>query len=261
MPIFRHHQLTRRLSAERIDDWFATPVGRDVISAEQALIDEVLPDCWGRALVELSVLRNGLSYAAAPVQQRLRAVAVSDPGPGPRLLVDPESLPFAPDSVDHLVLHHVLEYADSPHQVLREAVQALVPGGRLLVLGFNPMSLWGLSKWFARNRSIPWSGRFLPAHTLADWTSLLGCPLEGVVYGLYKPPLRNRQWLPKSTLLRAMAQRNNWPVGGVYLAVVRKQRAALTLERRRRKRPRLAVINFPEPALGRVEREPGPHGS
>ena len=39
---------------------------------------------------------------------------------------------------------HILEFADEPHQVLREVERVLVPEGHLVITGFNPASLWGL---------------------------------------------------------------------------------------------------------------------
>ncbi|MFM1760358.1 MAG: hypothetical protein RLY75_1629, partial [Pseudomonadota bacterium] len=59
-------------------------------------------------------------------------------------------LPFASESIDLLVLPHVLEFAADPHQILREAERVLRPEGRLIISGFNPASLWGMRQYLSR---------------------------------------------------------------------------------------------------------------
>ncbi|MCQ4062135.1 class I SAM-dependent methyltransferase, partial [Klebsiella pneumoniae] len=55
-----------------------------------------------------------------------------------------EELPFESQSLDMIVLPHVLEFSEDPHQLLREVERVLMPEGRVVITGFNPMSLWGL---------------------------------------------------------------------------------------------------------------------
>lgn len=60
------------------------------------------------------------------------------------LYAEPLALPFAPQSLDLLVLPHALEASPDPHAVLREAERVLVPEGRVVIIGFNPLSAWGV---------------------------------------------------------------------------------------------------------------------
>jgi|TARA_R100000501_G_scaffold10060_1_gene19805 ArsR family transcriptional regulator len=48
------------------------------------------------------------------------------------------ALPQADASVDTVVLHHVLHFADRPHAAVAEAARVLSPGGRLLIADFAP---------------------------------------------------------------------------------------------------------------------------
>lgn len=54
----------------------------------------------------------------------------------------PDRLPVASDSVDVVLLLHTLDFYPDPHQTLREVERVLIPEGRLIVVGFNPWSLW-----------------------------------------------------------------------------------------------------------------------
>jgi ubiquinone/menaquinone biosynthesis C-methylase UbiE len=69
-------------------------------------------------------------------------------------------LPFATQSLDLVVLPHVLEFAAEPHQVLREVERVLIPEGQVIICGFNPSSLWGM-------RQV--AGRLTGALPAAGW--------------------------------------------------------------------------------------------
>ena len=51
---------------------------------------------------------------------------------------DMASLPLPAESVDTVVLHHVLHFAEHPPAAVKEAVRVLAPGGRLLIADFAP---------------------------------------------------------------------------------------------------------------------------
>ena len=59
-------------------------------------------------------------------------------------LTDFSALPFQANSLDLVVLPHTLELSVDPHTTLREVERVLVPEGRVVISGFNPISLWGL---------------------------------------------------------------------------------------------------------------------
>ena len=65
---------------------------------------------------------------------------------------DFDALPFPSNSLDLVVLPHTLELARDPHQTLREVERVLVPEGRVVIVGFNPASLWGLRQRLGRMR-------------------------------------------------------------------------------------------------------------
>ena len=63
-----------------------------------------------------------------------------------------DSLAMASDSVDAVLLPHTLEYEPDPHEILREVGRVLSGEGHLIVLGFRPLSSWGLRHLFAQRR-------------------------------------------------------------------------------------------------------------
>jgi SAM-dependent methyltransferase len=82
-----------------------------------------------------------------------------------------DDLPFATESIDTLILPHVLEFESDRHQVLREVERVLKPEGRLFVLGLNPFSLNRLTHLTQRNSF--WNARLIANQHLLEWLSLL----------------------------------------------------------------------------------------
>ena len=59
------------------------------------------------------------------------------------VMMHPQSLAWATESIHALLMPHVLEYCAEPEQALREAWRVLQPEGKLILTSFNPHSLWG----------------------------------------------------------------------------------------------------------------------
>ena len=142
----------------------------------------------------------------------------------------PAKLPFPSASVDGVVLHHALETEHDRRSTLREAARVLRPGGRLLLLGVNPSSLWLLAKPFAVFRRL----KPVAVPRLKDWLAVLG--LEQDAKTRY---LNYRSVLPLALRGKACEQASGWlnrlqaPIGGVYLIAATKVAPGYISERRR----------------------------
>lgn len=100
--------------------------------------------------------------------------------PGVDAVVSFTDLPLPTDTLDVVVLHHVLDFAPSPHRVLAEAARTLRPGGRLILVGFDPWSPFGMAHWLVsplRKASV-WRHNSLRRSRLVDWLALLGLAVE-----------------------------------------------------------------------------------
>ena len=108
----------------------------------------------------------------------------------PRLVAQIDHLPFKSGSMDAVVLHHALESAADPRVGLREVTRVLAPGGRLVIVGFNPMSLIGLRRIYARVFADVLSRhKCVNPMRLFDWLTVLGLELE-------QPPQYHASWMP-----------------------------------------------------------------
>lgn len=195
-------------------EWLESPLGQYVLEWEQRRHDQLVADIFGFNAVQIGL----------PALDALRANRMpyrflcSDRAGGEIVRAEFDQLPFAANSVDLVVLPHVLEFADNPHQVLREVERVLVPEGSALVCGFNPFSLWGLRRMASPGPAAPpWSGRYLGVRRLRDWFALLGFETRAGAFGCYAPPLNRENWRRFCRFMEPAGDRW-WPIaGGVYI--------------------------------------------
>ena len=136
-----------------------------------------------------------------------------------------EALPFPENSLDLLILPHSLELSQDPHATLREAERVLVPEGRLIICGFNPISLWGLKqkrshlykKFNLGELYLPEAGEFISYRRLRDWLKLLNFEFESSEFGCFRPAVRSATMLQRFAWMDKLGSRY-WPVlGAVYV--------------------------------------------
>jgi SAM-dependent methyltransferase len=96
--------------------------------------------------------------------------------------------PFQNDSLDYIVLPHVLEFSQDPHAVLREAARCLRPGGSMSLTAFNPHSLLG---WQAGNAELGQRERWVSRRRLIDWMALLNLHTDHGAFGQWRPMSAN----------------------------------------------------------------------
>jgi SAM-dependent methyltransferase len=268
--------MTRNPSIIELARWLQSPAGRYLLDWEQTQLDRAVTDVFGfhalqLGLPDLEVLRaNRMPHrwvASDTLREpELLALPTVDDelstllpmSAGNALLCDFDALPFPNNSLDLVVLPHTLELARDPHDTLREVERVLVPEGRLVIVGFNPASLWGLRQRLGHLRQrlglggtlyLPSPGEFIGYGRVRDWLRLLGFEVERGRFGCWRLPLSSEAGLARMAWMESAGGRG-WPVlGAVYLveAVKRVRGMRLVgLERRRiaAKRPApVAVAN------------------
>lgn len=169
-----------------------------------------------------------------------------------------EALPLPNSSLDAMVLHHALETCADARSGLREAARVLVPGGRLVVCAFNPLSLWGARRAYARLHQDSFTGlRLFTAFRLLDWLTLLGFERQAnVQYLSYSLPFATsrRDAAPAPGRTERLLQRLQPPVGGVFVISMVKQAMAARprWSAPRIKSPGLLPAAYPKSAVNRT---------
>ncbi len=236
----------------QLPQWLKTPAGEYLLAWEQRHLDQAVVDLFG-----FHALQLGLPELDALRANRMphRWLAVESPpakGDEAAALVDVEgapsqiekraitlhchfdALPFDAVSLDLVVLPHSLELARDPHLTLREVERVLVPEGRVIILGFNPASLWGTRQRLGRMKRrlglgterdlfLPRAGEFIGYRRLRDWLRLLSFEVESGRFGCYIPPVTSAKWLARFNWMEGAGDRWWPPFGALYYIVAVKR--------------------------------------
>ncbi|MBI5721582.1 MAG: class I SAM-dependent methyltransferase [Burkholderiales bacterium] len=287
--------MTRDESSIELAAWLKTAPGRYLLAWEQARLDQEVADTFGFHALQLGLPElDGLRANRMPhrwvasdsmqLPQPLPAPAPADDAvstrpmrPGPALHCEFDALPLPDASIDLVVLPHALELARDPHHTLREVERVLVPEGRIVVVGFNPTSLWGLRQRLghlrrgmgvARERGLflPRAGDFIGYWRARDWLRLLGFEVEAGHFGCWRPPLAGERWLQRFAWMDRVGDRW-WPVlGAVYVICAVKRVRGMRLvglvrqDWRAKARPAPAVVAHRRGSATPISRDSGLRG-
>ena len=201
------------MSIPGLENWLDSPQGRYALNWEQSRVDRLVADIFGFHAIQLGLPQvDFLRENRIPLR-----CSAGDSGPV-AVRCDLRQLPFANASLDLVILPHVLEFFPDPHQILREVERVLIPEGQVVIVGFNPISLWGAYRRLAcEDDAFPWNGRYLSALRLKDWLSLLGFEVDRGNFGCYAPPFAQEKWLRRSRFMEPAGDRWWGFAGGVYL--------------------------------------------
>lgn len=162
----------------------------------------------GESLVDMSSVRHVMRWA--PTRELAESSST--------IVCHPDRLPLPSGALDLVVLHHILEVVDSPHQLLQEAARVTAADGRLIILGWSPLSAGGLARCRPGGReAMPGIGHWRSARRMRDWLSFVEFEIERLDYcGFHLPGLT-----PHNTLLETLGRRHNLPWGDCWIIQAR----------------------------------------
>lgn len=200
-----------KVTAESLSEWFGTPQGGYVLSREKAYFERTVSDIFGYNALQLGLPEHDfLRTNRIPLRFSAGNQGEND------VRVCLTELPFDTACLDLVLIPHVLEFAEHPHQILREVERVLMPEGSLIISGFNPRSLWGMRRALGSRQCFPWNGHFISLPRIKDWLALLGFEVAGGRFAAYAPPFNATNWLDRCAFMEAAGDRW-WAVsGGVY---------------------------------------------
>lgn len=237
------------------DEWLSSPAGKYILEWEQKQFDQAVTDAFG-----FQALQIGLPDLACLRENRIpnRFLLLTPEDQNSSLLNNPvtqlcrglvDELPFANESLDLITLPHVLEFAQNPHDVLREVNRVLRPEGRLVISGFNPMSLWGARQHLSRligRPFLPTEGQFISHLRIKDWLNLLDYSIDRGRFGCYRFPANTQSGMQRMGFMEKAGDRW-WPVlGSVFtLSAVKRVSGMKLVGRIKQKRSSLRATLSP----------------
>lgn len=187
--------------------WFRR-TGKLLYLEEKHLINQAVENLFGYFIVQFGAISDEPLLETSRIQQKilleshLGFQSNSDIKLANEQLViaDFDFLPFAEDSLDVILLPHVLESALDSHLLLRQIDSMLRAEGHLVITGFNPRGLSIMFKrWFSRQDIFAQSSLESP-QCIQSWLEVLGYETKTLTYSqsvffINRPENKIPRWL------------------------------------------------------------------
>ncbi|UJF20112.1 class I SAM-dependent methyltransferase [Vibrio sp. SS-MA-C1-2] len=198
--------------------WQELVNGEWVADQLQTRLDEWWPRLFGFHLLKLGGLSAELASCHCSIRHQ---VCVDKLNPLRNITSELDHLPLTDKSIDACLLAHQLDFSEDPHQLLREVDRVLVADGYLILTGFNPMSLGGLSRFLPwRRKKYPWKGRMFTPGRVVDWLQLLNYEIS--CHDTFAILPTTKYW-PCATWAENLLSDYFSRFGGLYFIVARKR--------------------------------------
>lgn len=157
-------------------DWFYTPKGRLLKMQETAYIKQAITVSCKQVIVQIGALGWENDYIDCSTYEQFYVIDDEQIAWHQTKQIKSLSytLPFKSESVDLVILPHMLEFSANKHEILREVDRVLKPEGKLIILGFNPWNTYIYSQYIRyREKGAPWVPQLVSRTKISDWLNLL----------------------------------------------------------------------------------------
>lgn len=221
--------------------------------AEKHSLDKTLPRIFGYHAVQIGRPEQTNWLAASPIRQKIyfsQQHFSNTTRQNSYIYGDYYQLPFIPASIDLFLLAHSLEHSSHPLTLLNEVHRSLMPEGRIIILGFNPFSLWGM--WYKKTASWPKSP--INLNKMRNLLNFADFEVEEIKSIFFRPPLTKR--LQQLHFLEKLGA-TLWPLHGAVYQIKAKKRLAtfIPIKPRWQHNTKLLTKGLAEPSANRKSYE------
>lgn len=203
---------------QNLETWFSSSQGHYILEWEKERAGRIVEDIFGFYAIQYGLPDINYLEKNRISNRYCISTHFSNSSKSQGLIADPMFWPFPESSIDLVMLPHLLEFHACPRYILQEVARILRPEGQLVIIGFNPYSLWGLQSRFSTHRKpSPWNGRYLGVHRLKEWLGSLGLSIDRGNFGCYAPPLASYRRMARLGFLEKAGDRWWGFAGGVYI--------------------------------------------
>ena len=236
---------------ELSQDWLNTRLGKDLLLQEIDLVKDILEGMFGEVSLQLGLwgeqdtfLRYSRTQSAVSISDNLFEKQIGEFGAVSKFY----QIPVNNRTADVIFLPHTLDFGGNHvHAILREVERVMTASGHLIILGFRPISLWGLRSIIFTNNYSPVSESSVSEGRLKDWLELLGMRIINLKRYYFRLPL-DIDYQPFSINWEGLGRRY-WPIlSSCYMLVAQKKIATITPIRNRWESRRKVVGGFVEPS-------------
>ncbi|WP_334031149.1 MULTISPECIES: class I SAM-dependent methyltransferase [Alteromonas] len=237
--------------------WDEFPAGENIKLAVEQVCNEYAERIFGYHFVKLGNLSAQIQLNDSPIHHRInhtpdftcserakddmfKAVANGEADERAHcanenfIIGQAHKLPFSENSIDGLLLANELDFAQDPHEILREVDRVITQDGHVIISGFNPLSLAGVAKYLPVKRdNILHDARFFTTYRMKDWLHLLGFEVIEQRQILFSTLFFQQRWEGAAKLQHYLSSYFPW-CSAVYVILAKKRVFPMTAIRPKR---------------------------
>lgn len=224
--------------------------GQYYLRCEQEILNQFLPKMYGYFLVQLGVLLDYDLRSASTINHHVYVGTSESTAKNVNIVAGNfDELPFQYESVDVFFLPHTLEFCADREKLLSEIYNILIPGGKVIILGFNPLGIIGLTKCLKLAKNAPWVGNLIRMGAVNNILQEVGFSVDFTKFFCFKPPYGDEHSFDRWSFLDSFGKRFLPLLGGVYVVIAQKTMASVKPVKLKVYKQKIPVTRgFPEPS-------------
>lgn len=205
-----------------LDQWFRQDTGQAIAAEIYKLLKQLQPCLRGENIIQVGVPgQHGWLSCFDTESQWL--VSPDQSSKQVDLICPVEQLSIETGSIDIIFAPLCLEAFSQPQSLLEEFDRVLKPMGCLVIVGINPYSFWSAAAHLGKlNCFGDYPPRIHSLMRVQHWLGRLGYQQLAHQDFWYLPPMKQKKWLKRFSIINEMGKML-WPFpAGFYLHVVKK---------------------------------------
>ena len=204
--------------------WLLDTIGSRLIQEEQEELVDILATSSGDRFLQIGIWGHSTTFTkhlCADEFFLVEQTAIEDVD----LVAKFDRLPIQDQMIDVVLLPHTLEQTKVNKLILNSTTELLKDGGKLIVIGFNPSSLWGLRYYLSGKRFLFGMNQLISVKRYSTWLIDLGFGIEKIHYFHAILPTVKRYDLPLKIHIF------NPFLCACYMIIANKEHIPMTLEK------------------------------
>lgn len=161
--------------------FFETPQGKLLLEQEKKFLARSITVSYQQIVLQIGGLGWENEFVDCSHYKKYYILDARAEGSVEATLINARSfsLPLQSESVDLVIVPHLIEFDANRFQTMREIERVLKPEGEVVILNFNPLNVWvRMQIVWNKKFSDTWHGHFLPRSRVADWLKLLNFEIK-----------------------------------------------------------------------------------
>lgn len=160
---------------------YETPLGKILRVLEKKYLKRSISVSCKQTILQIGALGWENEFIDCSLYERFNVLDAKGKGCDDAIKITARSylLPIQSETVDMVILPHLLEFDENRFQTMREIERVLKPEGELIILSFNPINA-SVNMQFLWNKKMSdsWKGYFIFRKRLVEWLKVLNFEIK-----------------------------------------------------------------------------------